>query len=167
MYANASFLKWILLMFAPGEIVYGYVKHIGKPKYAVSMYRDEDVNILIHFTTSQSRAGVPLEQVHHGAMYKDGDCKSYVFEARREIGTTPASSERFSFPLRTTMVFDYGLLKDSEEKLRQMFENPQVVCKLDEAEYIDLVYAMYSSKSTPDEYKPYLNKVLTEHFSEK
>ena len=154
-------------MFAPGEIVYGHVKHIGKPKYAVSMYRDEDVNILIHFTTSQPRAGVPLELVHHGAIYKDGDCKSYVFEARREIGTNPATGERFCFPLRTTMAFDYGLLKDSEERLRQMFENPQVVCKLDDKEYIDLVYAMYSSKSTPDEYKPYLDKVLTKYFSEK
>ena len=48
-----------------------------------------------------------------------------------------------------------------------MFENPQVVCKLDDKEYIDLVYAMYSSKSTPDEYKPYLDKVLTEYFSGK
>lgn len=38
--------------------------------------------------------------------------------------------------------FDYGLLKDSEERLRQMFENPQVVCKLDDKEYIDLVYAI-------------------------
>lgn len=152
-------------MFAPGEIVYGHVKHIGKSKYAVSIYRDEDVNVLIHFTTSQPRAGVPLGQIRHGAIYKDGDCKSYVFEARCEIGTNPITGERFRFPLRTTMAFDYGLIKDSEERLRQMFENPQVVCKLDDKEYIDLVYAMYSSKSTPDEYKPYLNKVLTEYFS--
>ena len=43
-------------MFAPGEIVYGHVKHIGKHKYAVCMYRNEEVNILIHFTTSQPRA---------------------------------------------------------------------------------------------------------------
>lgn len=151
-------------MFAPGEIVYGYVKHIGKPKYAVSIYRDEEVNILIHFTTSQPRAGVPLELVRHGANYKDGDCKSYVFEARREIGTNPTNGERFGFPLRTTMVFDYGLFKDTEQKLRQMFESPQVVCKLDDKEYIDLVYAMYSSKSTPAEYKPYLDKILTDYF---
>lgn len=152
-------------MFEPGEIVYGHVKHIGKPKYAVSMYRDEEVNILIHFTTSQHRAGVPLEQEHHGAIYKDGDCKSYMFEAKRDVGTDPTTGERFHFPLRTTMAFDYGLLKDSKEKLLQMFENPRVVCKLDDKEYIDLVYAMYSSKSTPDEYKPYLDKVLTEYFS--
>lgn len=66
-------------MFAPGEIVYGHVKHIGKPKYAVSMYRDEDVNILIHFTTSQPRAGVPLEHVHHGAICRDGDCTRAYF----------------------------------------------------------------------------------------
>lgn len=154
-------------MFAPGEIVYGYVKHIGKPKYAVSIYRDEEVNILIHFTTSQPRAGVPLDQVHHGAIYKDGDCKSYVFEARHEIGINPATGDRFNFSLRTTMVFDYGFFKDTEQKLRQMFEDPQVVCKLDDTEYIDLVYAMFKSKSTPKQYKPYLDKVLTDYFSDK
>lgn len=154
-------------MFAPGEIVYGYVKHIGKPKYAVSIYRDEEVNILIHFTTSQPRAGVPLEQVHHGANYKDGDCKSYVFEARREIGTNPNTCERFCFPLRTTMVFDYGLIKDTEQKLRLMFENPQVICKLDDNEYINLVYAMFKSKSTPKQYKPYLDKILEDYFKDK
>lgn len=154
-------------MFAPGEIVYGFVKHIGKPKYAVSIYRDEEVNILIHFTTSQPRSGLPLSQVRHGANYKDGDCKSYVFEAKREIGINPATGVRFYFPLRTTMAFDYGLIKDTEQKLRQMFEDPQVVCKLDDKEYIDLVYAMYSSKSTPDEYKPFLDKILTDYFTEK
>ena len=108
-----------------------------------------------------------MDQVHHGAIYKDGDCRAYVFEAGHEIGFNPATHERFQFPLRTTMAFDYGLFKDSEEKLRKMFENPQVVCKLDDKEYIDLVYAMYSSKSTPEEYKPYLDKVLTEYFEEK
>lgn len=154
-------------MFAPGEIVYGYVKHIGKPKYAVSIYRDEEVNILIHFTTSQPRAGVPFEQIRHGANYIDGDCKSYVFEARHEIGINPATGNRFHFPMRTTMVFDYGFFKDTEQKLRLMFEDPQVVCKLDDKEYIDLVYAMLKSKSTPKQYKPYLDKVLTDYFSDK
>lgn len=152
-------------MFTPGEIVYGYVTRMGKPKYAVSIYRDEDVNILIHFTTSQHRAGVSIDQVHHGAIYKDGECRSYVFEANREIGTNPTTGIPFSFPLRTTMTFDYGLFKDSEQKLRQMFENPQVVCKLDDNEYIDLIYAMYKSDNTPDEYKPFLNKVLEEYFN--
>lgn len=151
-------------MFAPGEIVYGYVTRMGKPKYAVSIYRDDQVNILIHFTTSQPRAGVSIDQVHHGANYKDGECRSYVFEAKREIGINPSTGKRFYFPLRTTMAFDYGLFKDSEQKLRQMFEDPQVVCKLDDNEYIDLVYAMYKSDSTPDEYKPFLNKVLEDFF---
>lgn len=82
-------------MFAPGEIVYGYVTRMGKSKYAVSIYRDENVNILIHFTTSQPRAGVPIEQVHHGAIYKDGECRSYVFEAKREIGINPSTGARF------------------------------------------------------------------------
>lgn len=151
-------------MFAPGEIVYGYVTRMGKFKYAVSIYRDENVNILIHFTTSQPRAGVPIEQVHHGAIYKDGECRSYVFEAKREIGVNPSTGVRFYFPLQTTMAFDYGLFKDSEQKLRQMFVNPKVVCKLDDNEYIDLVYAMYKSDNTPDEYKPFLNKVLEDFF---
>lgn len=62
------------------------------------------------------------------------------------------------------MAFDYGLFKDSEQKLRQMFVNPKVVCKLDDNEYIDLVYAMYKSDNTPDEYKPFLNKVLEDFF---
>lgn len=152
-------------MFAPGEIVYGHVKHIGKPKYAISIYRDDDTNILIHFTTSQPRAGVPFGQLHHGAIYKDGDCKSYMFEARQEIGVKPDTGERFSFPLRTIMAFDYGLFKETEQKLCQMFENPSVVCKLDDKEYIDLVYAMYHSNSTPERHKPYLDKVLREYFS--
>ena len=48
-----------------------------------------------------------------------------------------------------------------------MYEDPQVVCKLDDKEYIDLVYAMLKSKSTPKQYKPYLDKVLTDYFSDK
>lgn len=58
-------------MFAPGEIVYGYVTRMGKFKYAVSIYRDENVNILIHFTTSQPRAGVPIEQSFGGFFKKN------------------------------------------------------------------------------------------------
>lgn len=65
------------------------------------------------------------------------------------------------------MVFDYGFIKDTEQKLRQMFENPQVVCKLDDNEYIDLVYAMFKSKSTPIHYKPYLDKILEDYFKDK
>lgn len=152
-------------MFTPGDIVYGYVRHICKNKYAISIYRDDEVNILIHFTTSKPRAGVPLDKVHHGAIYKDGDCISYVFEANREIGFNPETGDRFKFPLRTTMVFDYGFFKDCEQKLRQMFDSLQVVCRLDDGEYIDLIYAMYTSKSTPKEYKPYLDKILTDYYS--
>ena len=89
---------------------------------------------------------------------------SLLFEAKREIGVNPSTGVRFYFPLQTTMAFDYGLFKDSEQKLRQMFVNPKVVCKLDDNEYIDLVYAMYKSDNTPDEYKPFLNKVLEDFF---
>ncbi len=42
------------------------------------------------------------------------------------------------------------------------FDNLEIKCKLDTKEYIDLVYAMYRSKRTPEEYKPYLEKILNE-----
>lgn len=156
-------------MLNPGDIVYGFAKNLHRPKnkYAICIFRDDNVEILMHFTTSQARSGVPLEQVHHGAIYKDGDCLSYVFEPDHEIGTNKTTGDRFHFPIRTVMVFDYGYLKGDEQYLLSQFDNLQVKCTLDEKEYIDLVYAMYSSKSTPDSYKPYLDKILTDYFSDK
>lgn len=155
-------------MFEPGNIVLGFAKKISDPKnkYVVSIYRDEECEILLHFTTSQPRAGVPIEDVHHGIIRKDDEYVSYVFEAKREIGTNPETGTRFSFPKQTTMSFDYGLLKGTEQKLLTMFDNPRVVCKLDEKEYINLVYAMYRSSRTPIQYKPHLEKVLDNYYSQ-
>jgi hypothetical protein len=84
-----------------------------------------------------------------------------VFEPTVEIGDTPDGG-RFCFPKRTIMQFDYGFLKDEDWKLQQLFDNLEVKCKLDKKEYENLIYAMYCSKRTPEEYKPYLEKVLTE-----
>ena len=151
-------------MFSPGEIVYGFVKHIGKSKYAICIYRDEDLNILLHFTTSQARAGVDSDEVRHGAIYKEGECLSYVFEAGHDIGENPSTGVSFHFPLRTTMAFDYGYLKAGTQQLFSLFEDPKVVCKLDDKEYIDLIYAMYRSKRTPLEYKPYLDAILSDYY---
>ena len=147
-------------MFEPGDIVYGFVPKIGKPKYAISIYRDEDLNILLYFTTSKDRAGVAPDLIQHGPIFRQGECISFVFEAHHEIGVAPSSGDRFSFPKRTAMVFDYGLLKADERHLNSMFVAPKVVCKLDGEEYINLVYAMYRSRKTPQEHKPYLEKVL-------
>lgn len=155
-------------MLNPGDIIYGFAKNLSKPKnkYAICIYRDEDVNLLMQFTTSQPRAGVSLEKVTHGSIYNnDGDCLSYVFDKGIEIGKDPRNNKRFSFPRRTMMVFDYGYLQGEEKCLREQFDNLEIVCKLDAQEYIDLVYAMYTSKRTPSKYKPYLDKVLSEYYN--
>lgn len=154
-------------MFELGTVTYGLAKTISNPKYkyAISLFRDENVRVVIHFTTSQKRAGIPDELVRHGINRdSEGNVMSYVFEAGVEIGDTP-NGARFSFPLRTTMQFDYGFLCGDDLSLQQQFDNLEVKCKLDTEEYLDLVYAMYRSKRTPEKYKPYLEKVLEEAYS--
>lgn len=152
-------------MFEPGTVVYGFAKTIRSPKYkyGISIYRDEKVQLLIHFTTTKPRAGVPNEHIHHG-MVKDatGNVMSYVFEPDVEIGTTP-QGKRFHFPRRTIMQFDYGYLCAEDLKLQEQFDNLSIKCRLDSKEYINLVYAMYKSKRTPNVYKPYLEQVLIKY----
>ena len=41
---------------------------------------------------------------------------------------------------------DYGYLKAGTQQLFSLFEDPKVVCKLDDKKYIDLIYEMYRSK---------------------
>lgn len=134
-------------MFAPGEIVYGWVKilHTPKYKYAVSLFRDGDLNILAQFTTSKNRVG-------------------YVFEAGAEIGIAPDSGNPFSFPRKTTITFDYGFIFGSEQKLSGYFDAPIVVCKMYEKQYIELVYALYKSPDFPDKYRTHLETVLENYF---
>ena len=59
---------------------------------------------------------------------------------------------------------DYGYLKAGTQQLFSLFEDPKVVCKLDDKEYIDLIYAMYRSKRTPLKYKPYLDAILSDYY---
>lgn len=76
-------------MFEPGTITYGFAKTISDPKnkYAISLFRDENVKVLIHFTTTRPRAGVPVEKIHHGINRdEDGNVKSYVFEPTVDMG---------------------------------------------------------------------------------
>lgn len=133
----------------------------------ISLYRGLDFNLVFSFTTSQPRAGVPEEQVHHGIIKNEaGDSISYVFEAGREIGTTP-DGQRFSFPKRTVITFDYGLIKIKLDQLLRTIENPVVKCKLDEKEYEDLIYALMKSPRTQERFKPFFDQVLRKLFAEK
>lgn len=154
-------------MFEPGTVTYGFAKNISNPKnkYAISIFRNGDAQVVIHFTTSQRRAGVPDTQIQHGINRdEDGNVVSYVFEPDREIGDT-LDGGRFRFPVRTVMQFDYGFLTGDDLSLQRQFDNLEVKCHLDQKEYLDLVYAMYVSKRTPAEYKPYLEKVLEEAYN--
>ena len=134
-------------MFAPGEIVYGFAKGLYRPKYkyAVSIFRDADLNILAQFTTSKDRRG-------------------YVIEAGVELGQNPQSGETFSFAKRTVITYDYGFLYGTQEQLASQFDNPVVVCKMYGETYINLVYALYKSIYFPAEYKPYLEQVLIDFY---
>lgn len=149
-------------MFEPGTVTYGFAKYISNPKnkYAISIFRDENVQILIHFTTTQKRAGVPEDQIHHGINRdSEGNVMSYVFEPTVEVGDTPDGG-RFRFPRRTIMQFEYGFLQGDDQSLQQQFDNLEVKCKLDPKEYENLIYSMYRSKRTSEAYKPYLEEVL-------
>ena len=107
------------------------------------------------------------DQIKHG-INRDADGKvvSYVFEPDVEIGDVPTGG-RFCFPVRTVMQFDYGFLRGDDWSLQQQFDDLEVKCHLDREEYLNLVYAMYCSKRTPIEYKPYLEKVLEEAYGSK
>lgn len=154
-------------MFQPREIVYGLAKSLHEPhnKYMVTIYRDEKLSIIACFTTSKARSGVSEEKIHHGAIYRDGECVSYVFEKDVKIGVIPNSGEEFAFPKRTVVTFDYGIREGQLDYFIKQFDNPKVVCLLDEKEYIELVYAMYCSPKTKISHKVLLDKILTEYYS--
>lgn len=154
-------------MFQPREIVYGYAKGFYSPhnKYIVTIYKDENLSIVACFTTSKDRSGVDEAKIHHGAIYENGQCLSYIFEKDVIIGTDPEKGEGFAFPKRSVVVFDYGVLEGSLASFLGQFDNPKVVCVLSEKEYIDLVYAMYSSPHTKQSHKAVLDKILAEHYN--
>ena len=154
-------------MFQPREIVYGLAKSLHDPhnKYMVTIYRDNNLSIVACFTTSKARSGVPEDKIHHGAIYRDGECMSYIFEKDTKIGVNPDTGEDFSFPKRTVVTFDYGVREGQLEYFLKQFDDPKVVCLLDEKEYIELVYAMYSSPKTRISHKTVLDKILTEYYS--
>lgn len=117
------------------------------------------------FPTSQRRAGVADPK--HGCNIREGQIVSYVFDAGHPIGKKQGSDEDFSFPLQTTIPFDYCFREGEQDVLLKTFENPQVVGVLSDKEYIDLIYAFYTSPLTPLKYKPIFDKILQEYFSQK
>ena len=151
-------------MLSPQNVIRGFCKSINPPKYKylISLYRSEELNIIACFTTSQDRAGVPLEEIKHGAIKnKENEIISYVFLKDRCIGLTPGN-EDFHFPRQTVIRFSYCFKEGNQIELLSNFQSPTIVCKLHDTEYENLIYAMYKSDDTPEIYKPYFEKVLFE-----
>ena len=149
------------------NIIYGFCKYTNPPKhkYLISLYRSEELHIIAVFPTSQRRAGVAVPK--HGCNFRDNQVISYVFDAGHPIGKKKGSDENFAFPLQTTIPFDYCFREGDQEDLLKTFEQPEVVGVLSDKEYIDLIYAFYTSPLTPQKYKPIFDKILQEYFSGK
>ena len=149
------------------NIIYGYCKYTNPPKnkYLISLYRSEELNIIAVFPTSQRRAGVA--EPKHGCNIREGQIVSYVFFFFHPIGKKQDSDEDFSFPLQTTIPFDYCFREGEQDELLKTFDSPRVVGVLSDKEYIDLIYAFYTSPLTPLKYKPIFDKILQEYFSQK
>lgn len=149
-------------MLSPRNVVYGFSKITNPPKkkYLISLYRSKELSVVACFTTSQDRAGVPLEQVTHGAIKnKEKEIISYVFLTSVCVGVAPDGSD-YHFPDQTVVRFDYCFKDGEQTDLLSSFASPKVVCKLNDAEYENLIYAMYKSDDTPEKYKPHFEKVL-------
>jgi len=149
------------------NIIYGFCKYTNPPKnkYLISLYRSEELNIIAVFPTSQRRAGVA--EPKHGCNIREGQIVSYVFDAGHPIGKKQGSDKDFSFSLQTTIPFDYCFREGEQDELLKTFDSPRVVGVLSDKEYIDLIYAFYTSPLTPLKYKPIFDKILQEYFSQK
>ena len=152
----------VIKMLSPRNVVYGFSKITNPPKekFLISLYRIKELSVVACFTTSQDRAGVPLEQVTHGAIKnKEKEIISYVFLTSVCVGVAPDGSD-YHFPVQTVVRFDYCFKDGEQTDLLSSFNSPKVVCKLNDAEYENLIYAMYKSDDTPEKYKPHFEKVL-------
>ena len=151
-------------MLTPKNVIYGFCKTTTPPKnkFMISLCRNEDWNIVACFTTSQERAGVPPEKVKHGTITNDNkEVLSYVFLPEVIIGKTP-QNKGYHFPVQTVVRFDYCFKEEEQSKLLSSFDNPKVICVLNDNEYENLIYAMYRSDDTPLDYKPLFEKILFE-----
>lgn len=154
-------------MLSPRNVIYGFCTTTKppKPKYLISLYQSNELNIIACFTTSQARSGILLEKIKHGKIQNNqDDIVSYVFLSTVEIGLTP-NNTTFTFPKNTTVRFDYCFQAGYQDDVLGQFDSPTIVCTLHKEEYVDLIYAMYQSGDTPKEYKPIFEKIL-EKFAE-
>lgn len=147
------------------NIIYGFCTFTNPPKnkYLISLYRSETLHVVAVFPTSKKRSGSLSPK--HGKNYRGEDIVSYVFEANRCIGKKYGSDEDFSFPLHTTIPFDYCFRDGEQESLLKSFQHPEVVGVLSDKEYIELIYAFYKSPLAPQKYIPIFEKILKEFYS--
>lgn len=152
-------------MFQEGEIVLAFVKDIHPPKekFFITLYRDDNLNVVACFTTSQHRVAVAPDEVRHGVVRQDNNPVAYVFEQGREIGVTPDEKKSFAFAKRTFIPFDYCYQEGTLDKFMARTLSPKVVGVLHKEEFVSLLYAMYRSPHTNRKYIPLLEKSLTKH----
>lgn len=149
-------------MFEPGEVVYAYVTTIDPPKYKyfVTIYRDDELQIVTCFTTTKAyHVGGSFDNLSHGYVIDNKQVIAYFFDKNVEVGLTEAGLP-YRFPRHCVITFDYGVQIGSKEQFLNQIDNGTVVCRLHPKEYENIVYAMYRSPKTNPKYKPYLNKVL-------
>ncbi len=89
-----------------------------------------------------------------------------MFEKDVTVGVNPSTGIDFSFPKRSVVTFDYGVKEGTYKSFIEEFGNPQVVCELNDTEYVNLVYAMYKSPYTKARYKEVLDKILQAYYSD-
>ena len=61
--------------------------------------------------------------------------------------------------------FDYCFREGDQNDLLKTFDSPEIVGVLSDKEYIDLIYAFYTSPLTPQKYKPIFDRILQEYFT--
>ena len=152
-------------MFQEREIILAFVKDIHPPKekFFITLYRDEDLNVVACFTTSQHRVSTTPEEVRHGVVRKNNNPVAYVFEKGYEIGISMEADRPFSFEKRTFIPFDYCFQSGTLDSFMRRTHNPKVVGILSKSEFLSLLYAMYRSPHTNKRYIPLLEKVLKKH----
>lgn len=152
-------------MFQEREIILAFVKDIHPPKekFFITLYRDDNLNVVACFTTSQHRVPITPEDARHGVIRKENKPVAYMFEEGYVVGYLPESETPFSFAKRTFVPFDYCFQSGTLDSFRQRTDNPKVVGVLSKTEFLSLLYAMYRSPHTNKKYIPLLEKVLKKH----
>ena len=135
-----------------------------KNKYLIVFHLYDDTCLLTTFTTSQDRSG--SIDVVHGHNPSVRPYRSHVFKQGVEIGINPESQSRFSFPLDTAVVPDYGFAKKTTKEILASAQNLKKVCQLDTSEYIELMYTLIHSKGTPKGIKEVFETKLEELMSQ-